>query len=94
MFCRLWGMASEGQVRQWALDDEPVWDAAVANNSALREACVRALEEEVHVRLRVPHGHALVDVHAFYDSIERPHLARGALRLRFPPTILFLELRI
>eukprot|EP00959_Pyramimonas_sp_CCMP1952_P091906 1923780-Pyramimonas_sp.AAC.1 len=46
------------------------------------------------MELQVPHGHALVDVQSFYDSVEWPQLARAALQLKFPPVILFLELQI
>eukprot|EP00959_Pyramimonas_sp_CCMP1952_P105185 2198869-Pyramimonas_sp.AAC.1 len=38
MICRVWSMAREPVVQQWASDSQPDWNAAVKGNSALREA--------------------------------------------------------
>eukprot|EP00959_Pyramimonas_sp_CCMP1952_P018388 388879-Pyramimonas_sp.AAC.1 len=78
-------MAREGQMRQWSSDSAPHWDAAVAGNSALREAFLRGLNSEVFSRMGVAHGEALLDVASFYDSIEFEVLADTAARLSFPP---------
>eukprot|EP00959_Pyramimonas_sp_CCMP1952_P394616 8267998-Pyramimonas_sp.AAC.1 len=58
-------MAHGGQMRQWTLHAAPHWDAAVADNSALREAFVRCLNSEVFSRLGVARGEALLDVASF-----------------------------
>eukprot|EP00959_Pyramimonas_sp_CCMP1952_P237419 4961860-Pyramimonas_sp.AAC.1 len=80
----------------WSVEQAEVahWDAAVAGNSALREAFVRALEDEVHTRLQIPRGHALWDIASFYVSIEFQPLAECALEKGFPPVISFLELQL
>eukprot|EP00959_Pyramimonas_sp_CCMP1952_P116274 2431054-Pyramimonas_sp.AAC.1 len=70
-------MAREVEMKEWSIEQAGVdhWDAAVAGNSALREALVRALEDEVHTRLQIPSGHTLWDLASFYDSIEFEPLA-------------------
>eukprot|EP00959_Pyramimonas_sp_CCMP1952_P204925 4285097-Pyramimonas_sp.AAC.1 len=87
-------MAREDLVRDWVADQDDYWDAAIAGNSALREAFIRALEDEVQTALRLPHGQAVLDVEAFYDGIEMASLASCALKTGFPPTILFLEIQM
>eukprot|EP00959_Pyramimonas_sp_CCMP1952_P013313 280862-Pyramimonas_sp.AAC.1 len=89
-------MAREVEMKGWSVEQAEVdrWDAAVAGNNALREAFVRALEDEVHARLQIPSGHTLWDIASFYDSIEFHPLAECALGKGFPPVILFLELQL
>eukprot|EP00959_Pyramimonas_sp_CCMP1952_P463442 9484926-Pyramimonas_sp.AAC.1 len=53
MINRLWSSSREDQMRAWAVQSAPHWDAAVAQNSALREAFVRALNSEVCARMHV-----------------------------------------
>eukprot|EP00959_Pyramimonas_sp_CCMP1952_P377993 7918195-Pyramimonas_sp.AAC.1 len=80
MPCRLWSMARAPQMRERrSLDVEAMWVAAVANNGALREALVRVLGEEMHVKLNLPRGLGLINVHSFYHTSEWPHIAVGTL---------------
>eukprot|EP00959_Pyramimonas_sp_CCMP1952_P043499 909776-Pyramimonas_sp.AAC.1 len=41
----------------------------------------------------VSHGHGLIDVQKFYDSMPWTGLAQAALRCGFPPAVLVLELQ-
>eukprot|EP00959_Pyramimonas_sp_CCMP1952_P413796 8670201-Pyramimonas_sp.AAC.1 len=43
--------------------------------------------------MNVAQGGALIDLEAFYDSIEYPILADTALRLNVPPVVLGLEMQ-
>eukprot|EP00959_Pyramimonas_sp_CCMP1952_P148013 3097393-Pyramimonas_sp.AAC.1 len=96
MLCRVWSMAREVQMKEWsALQAETDhWDAAIAGNCALREAFVRALQDEVHSRLDIPHGQTVVDIASFYDSIEWEPLTLCAMRKGFPVVKLYLEPQI
>eukprot|EP00959_Pyramimonas_sp_CCMP1952_P396882 8315692-Pyramimonas_sp.AAC.1 len=62
MFSRTWSRAREDDVRSWSQDSEPAWDAAVAGNSALREAFARALKGEAMHNLGIAFGEGLVDI--------------------------------
>eukprot|EP00959_Pyramimonas_sp_CCMP1952_P134833 2821573-Pyramimonas_sp.AAC.1 len=46
MFGRVWSMIREPLVRTWSTSAEQQWDAAIRGNSSLREAFVRAVQEE------------------------------------------------
>eukprot|EP00959_Pyramimonas_sp_CCMP1952_P431307 9033216-Pyramimonas_sp.AAC.1 len=52
MPCRVWSLAREPCAREWSASLTASWDAAIAGNSALREAYLRALESEVAVQGR------------------------------------------
>eukprot|EP00959_Pyramimonas_sp_CCMP1952_P277210 5795424-Pyramimonas_sp.AAC.1 len=73
-------MAREVQMKEWSPLQGDGWDAAVAGNSALKEAFVRALQDESHTGLSIAHGRGLLDVEAFCDGIEWGPLARCAVR--------------
>eukprot|EP00959_Pyramimonas_sp_CCMP1952_P173558 3626697-Pyramimonas_sp.AAC.1 len=92
MVGRLWSLIREPLVRQWSSDTEASWDAAVRGNSSLREAFVRALQQEVPHHLGIAVGEGLVDIKSFYDSIEWPGLVLCSPNLSFPPRIFYLEL--
>eukprot|EP00959_Pyramimonas_sp_CCMP1952_P157716 3297835-Pyramimonas_sp.AAC.1 len=47
MLGRLWSMAREPVVRSWSKQSAQHWDAAVAGNSFLMEAYLRAIDEEL-----------------------------------------------
>eukprot|EP00959_Pyramimonas_sp_CCMP1952_P114766 2399296-Pyramimonas_sp.AAC.1 len=51
MLCRVWSLAREPCAREWSASLTSSWDAAIAGNSALREAYLRVLESEVAVQL-------------------------------------------
>eukprot|EP00959_Pyramimonas_sp_CCMP1952_P423947 8880214-Pyramimonas_sp.AAC.1 len=44
--CRAWSLAREPVVQAWAQAEQPSWDAAVRGNSSLKEAFMRALDDE------------------------------------------------
>eukprot|EP00959_Pyramimonas_sp_CCMP1952_P037855 792334-Pyramimonas_sp.AAC.1 len=67
---RVWSLIREGHVRQRRNLVEAEWDAAIAGNASPREGFHRTLQEEVAGALGTPHGHGLMDVQGFYDSIE------------------------
>eukprot|EP00959_Pyramimonas_sp_CCMP1952_P110447 2310542-Pyramimonas_sp.AAC.1 len=69
-------MAREVQMKEWSAQQDDHWDAAIAGNSALKEAFIRALQDESQSRLNIDHGHGLLDVEAFYDGIKWGPLAR------------------
>eukprot|EP00959_Pyramimonas_sp_CCMP1952_P095115 1989012-Pyramimonas_sp.AAC.1 len=46
VLCRVWSLAREPVVQSWAQADQPGWDAAVRGNSSLKEAFMRALDDE------------------------------------------------
>eukprot|EP00959_Pyramimonas_sp_CCMP1952_P412539 8644833-Pyramimonas_sp.AAC.1 len=92
MLSRVWSMSREPWSKAWSSRTEPSWDAAVRGNSSLREAFRRALDEEVAGILNVSYGHALTDIDGYYDNMLWLKLSRAALRLGFPPTILYMEL--
>eukprot|EP00959_Pyramimonas_sp_CCMP1952_P030610 641603-Pyramimonas_sp.AAC.1 len=60
-------MSREPLIKEWSRESQPQWDAAVEGNSALREAFLRILGEEVHSRLDVMCGHGLLDIQYCYD---------------------------
>eukprot|EP00959_Pyramimonas_sp_CCMP1952_P417218 8741351-Pyramimonas_sp.AAC.1 len=62
MICRVWSLAREPVVQSWATSSQPDGDAAVKGNSALREAYMKALNEELYTRLKMANGHALMDI--------------------------------
>eukprot|EP00959_Pyramimonas_sp_CCMP1952_P403853 8462527-Pyramimonas_sp.AAC.1 len=43
---RLWSLTREPLARDWSAETEEGWDAAAAGNSSLREAYLRAVQEE------------------------------------------------
>eukprot|EP00959_Pyramimonas_sp_CCMP1952_P138166 2891982-Pyramimonas_sp.AAC.1 len=94
MLCRVWSLAREPHAKAWTMETSPSWDAAIIGNSALGEAFVRALDCELAVKLGGTMGTSILDIKSFYDHIRRPKLLSAALRLNFPPTLLFLELQI
>eukprot|EP00959_Pyramimonas_sp_CCMP1952_P454374 9469806-Pyramimonas_sp.AAC.1 len=59
--CRAWSMAREVQMKEWSSLQGDDRDAAVAGNSALKEAFVRALQDESQTRLSIAHGHGQLD---------------------------------
>eukprot|EP00959_Pyramimonas_sp_CCMP1952_P393851 8252784-Pyramimonas_sp.AAC.1 len=69
MLTRVWSAAREEDVRLWTSSSEPERDAAIRGNSALREAFVRALQDEACMRLGIEFGTGLIDAEAFYDSM-------------------------
>eukprot|EP00959_Pyramimonas_sp_CCMP1952_P453945 9469120-Pyramimonas_sp.AAC.1 len=54
---RIWSLAREPHVKTWAAESEPMWDAAIAGNAALREALRRVCEEEISGALGTATGH-------------------------------------
>eukprot|EP00959_Pyramimonas_sp_CCMP1952_P271673 5679884-Pyramimonas_sp.AAC.1 len=62
MLGRLWSHVREPIVRQWSAQEEQAWDAAVAGNSCLQEAYLRAIDEELAAWMQLQFGHNLVDV--------------------------------
>eukprot|EP00959_Pyramimonas_sp_CCMP1952_P425852 8919888-Pyramimonas_sp.AAC.1 len=85
MIARIWSLAREPHVKTWVSESEPMWDAAIQGNAALREAFLRACEEEVSGALGIPTGHGILDIQGFYDSMEWLLLVPTALRLGYPP---------
>ena len=51
---RTWGLMHKQEIQQWAKDVEEPFDAAVAGNSSLREAMVRALGDETADAMQMP----------------------------------------
>eukprot|EP00959_Pyramimonas_sp_CCMP1952_P326500 6834469-Pyramimonas_sp.AAC.1 len=74
---RLWSLIGEPHVQDWSKNHTEAWDAAVAGNSCLREAYLRAIDEELAHTMGMNYGHALTDVQEFYDSIPWHLLARA-----------------
>eukprot|EP00959_Pyramimonas_sp_CCMP1952_P313174 6555303-Pyramimonas_sp.AAC.1 len=58
----------ENYIEPWAAEEAAHWDAALAGNSALREAFVKTLYEEVHGYLKISYAHAIMDIQSFYDT--------------------------
>ena len=90
---QVWSLARGPLIRERASCGLPDWEAAIAGNSALREAHVRALGEELFTTLAAAHGHALYDIQSFNDEVERPVLDDSAIRCSFPPAMLGQELQ-
>eukprot|EP00959_Pyramimonas_sp_CCMP1952_P341860 7161077-Pyramimonas_sp.AAC.1 len=88
MLGRMWSLIREPHVQDWSKDHAEAWGAAVAGNSRLRGAYLRAIDEELARTMGMNYGPALTDVQEFYDSIPWHLLASAALRLSFPPVIL------
>eukprot|EP00959_Pyramimonas_sp_CCMP1952_P244474 5110240-Pyramimonas_sp.AAC.1 len=93
MLCRVWSLCREPCARDWSASLTSDWDAAIAGNNAFREAYLKVLESEVAVKLGATVGRAILDIKSFYDHIQWPRLIRAALRLGYPPALLFLELQ-
>eukprot|EP00959_Pyramimonas_sp_CCMP1952_P209497 4383051-Pyramimonas_sp.AAC.1 len=85
MMCRLWSLIRDPHGRIWTKEVTASWDAALADNSSLREAFLRAVQQEVPQRLGVACGEGLIDIPGFYDAIDWSRLATSALALHFPP---------
>ncbi|CAK0814711.1 unnamed protein product [Prorocentrum cordatum] len=93
MVTRCWSMVREDAMREWSRRTAPARGAAIAGNSALREAFAGAVSEEAFAAMGVNYGHGLIDVQKFYDSMPWVGLARAALSCGFPPAVLALELQ-
>ena len=70
------------------------WDAAIAGNSALQEAFMKAVDHEMFHRLGAAHGCAVLDIKSFYDHIRWTRLAGAAVDLGFPGIALQLEMQL
>eukprot|EP00959_Pyramimonas_sp_CCMP1952_P370095 7751102-Pyramimonas_sp.AAC.1 len=81
---RTWELMHRDRVRTWAKDVEEPWDAAVAGNSCLREAMIRALGDEVAQAFSIHTAIALLDIKRFYDSLSFQKIARAAAEFGFP----------
>ena len=64
------------QIREWDLAKGHFWDSALAGNSSLRAALIRALKVENGVARGAHIGHLLWDQRKFYDSVKLPILAK------------------
>eukprot|EP00959_Pyramimonas_sp_CCMP1952_P287789 6018538-Pyramimonas_sp.AAC.1 len=91
MLARVRPHIREPGVRQWSAEEAQAWAAAVAGNSCLKEAYLRAVDEGLACTMGLQFGHGLLDVQEFYGAISWLPLAKAALRLRFPLVILYLE---
>eukprot|EP00959_Pyramimonas_sp_CCMP1952_P114332 2390620-Pyramimonas_sp.AAC.1 len=78
-------MAREPVVRSWGKESAQDWDAAIAGNSCLMEAYLRAIDKELAHAMMMQYGHGMLDIKSFYDSIPWALLATAALRLEFDP---------
>eukprot|EP00959_Pyramimonas_sp_CCMP1952_P404730 8482088-Pyramimonas_sp.AAC.1 len=94
VLCRGWSAAREPYTKEWNTQSQTDWGAARAGNSALKEAYMRAMDEELFFRLRSSQGHALLDIKSFYDEIGWSILVDRALECNFPATTLRLELQV
>eukprot|EP00959_Pyramimonas_sp_CCMP1952_P144010 3014847-Pyramimonas_sp.AAC.1 len=88
MTSRTWSLAREDVTRAWTRDAQPDWGAAVAGNSALREAFLRALRDGGLSRMGISFGATFSDIKGFYDAMQWGPLVRTALKLGFPPVVL------
>ncbi|CAK0907611.1 unnamed protein product [Prorocentrum cordatum] len=79
---------------EWASHMAGKWGAAVAGNSALKEALVRSFADEVleWAPMKVFAATALWDLAEFYDTLEPLLILEEGLRLGLPARILHLEM--
>jgi len=91
--CRTWELMHRESVRTWAQEVEEPWDAAIAGNSCLREAMIRALGDEVADAFGIHSSIALLDIKRFYDSLSFPKIVKAAAEFGFPTRILALSLQ-
>ena len=68
--------------------------AALKGSSCLREALVRALQDEAAHALAMSSAVSLADIARFYDSLIPESVAAACLDIHFPKRILALELQI
>eukprot|EP00959_Pyramimonas_sp_CCMP1952_P072195 1507694-Pyramimonas_sp.AAC.1 len=94
MVCRVWPLLREVHSRSRAADHPTTWDAAIAGNSALQEAFMKAIGHELYLRLGAAHGCALIGIKSFYDHIQWTRLASAAVDRGFPGVVLLLELQV
>eukprot|EP00959_Pyramimonas_sp_CCMP1952_P350326 7339700-Pyramimonas_sp.AAC.1 len=68
--CRLYTLIREPYTKCWSADTATEWDAAVAGNSAFQEACYKAVDRELIVKLGVSNGCALLDPRSLHGMIK------------------------
>ena len=78
------------QIRAWDLAKGHFWDSALAGNSSLRAAVMRALKVENGVARGAHIGHLLWDQRKFYDSVKLPILAKELLKREYPQELMVL----
>ena len=66
------------------------WDSALAGNSSLRAAVMRALKVENAAARDAHIGHLLWDQRKFYDSVRLPTLCEELLKREYPRELLVL----
>ena len=85
---RLWMRIRRGIGAEWSAKAAGHFDAAIAGRSAVQGGLARALRLESALVRGWAWGALLLDIDKFYDSIPIPAMVRGALSLRYSPTVL------
>ena len=78
------------KLRDWDLAEGHRYDSALAGNSSLRAAVLRALKVENATAMGMHVGHLLWDMEKFYDSIDLLVLAGELIKRNYPSEMLIL----
>ncbi|CAK0808313.1 unnamed protein product [Prorocentrum cordatum] len=91
---KLWSKVRSEFTNEWVVAMAGKWDAAIAGNSALKEALVRSFSDEVieWMPVKIYSVTALWDLAEFYDTLEPLLILDEGLRLGLPARALHLEM--
>ncbi|CAK0856487.1 unnamed protein product, partial [Prorocentrum cordatum] len=91
---KLWSKVRSEFTNEWVVAMAGKWDAAIAGNSALKEALVRSFSDEVieWMPVKIYSVTALWDLAEFYDTLEPLLILDEGLRLGLPARTLHLEM--
>ena len=78
------------KIREWDLAEGHCYDSALAGNSSLRAAVMRALKIENATAAGMHVGHLLWDMEKFYDSVDLLILAGDLIKRKYPSELLVL----